>query len=90
MVESNEDPELVTMTIRRETAKANREREEAKLVSPRETQSGVSTGSLMVETHAAVPPRPVDPEASYRHMRLGICAALVVLLTVVWIWQRKS
>ena len=31
-----------------------------------------------------------DPEAAWRHTRLGITAGLVVLLLVVWIWQKKA
>ena len=30
-----------------------------------------------------------DPEATWRHTRLAITAGLVVLLLVVWIWQKK-
>ena len=33
---------------------------------------------------------PADPEAAWRHTRLGITAGLVVLLLVVWIWQKKA
>ena len=33
--------------------------------------------------------RPVDPEVAWRYTRLAITAGLVVLLLVVWIWQRK-
>ena len=32
---------------------------------------------------------PADPEAAWRYTRLAITAGLVVLLFVVWIWQRK-
>ena len=31
-----------------------------------------------------------DPEAAWRHTRLAITAGLVVLLLVIWIWQKKA
>ena len=34
--------------------------------------------------------RPPDPEAAWRHTRLAITAGLVVLLLVVWIWQKRA
>ena len=33
--------------------------------------------------------RPPDPEVAWRHTRLAITAGLVVLLLVVWIWQKR-
>jgi hypothetical protein len=45
-----------------------------------------------VSTSAALPVEvpPADPEAAWRHTRLAIAAGLVVLLLVVWIWQKKA
>ena len=37
---------------------------------------------------AVLPPK--DPEAAWRHTRLAITAGLVVLLLVVWFWQKRS
>ena len=31
-----------------------------------------------------------DPEVAWRHTRLAITAGLVVLLLVIWIWQKKA
>ena len=31
-----------------------------------------------------------DPEAAWRHTRLAVTAGLVLLLLVVWIWQKRS
>ena len=33
---------------------------------------------------------PVDPEAAWRYTRLAITAGLVVLLFIVWVWQRRA
>ena len=33
---------------------------------------------------------PADPEVAWRHTRLAITAGLVVLLLVVWIWQKRA
>ena len=35
-------------------------------------------------------PQPKDPEVAWRHTRLAITAGLVVLLLVIWIWQKRS
>jgi len=35
-------------------------------------------------------PQPKDPEVAWRHTRLAITAGLVVLLLVVWIWQKRA
>ena len=35
-------------------------------------------------------PYQADPEVAWRHTRLAITAGLVLLLLVVWIWQKKS
>ena len=52
---------------------------------------------MQVATSAAIPadasarrPYQVDPEIAWRHTRLAITAGLVLLLLVVWIWQKKS
>ena len=44
-----------------------------------------------VATSTTVPAetRPPDPEVAWRHTRLAITAGLVVLLLVVWIWQKR-
>ena len=45
------------------------------------TSQAESTGATLPAT---------DPEAAWRHTRLGITAGLVVLLLVVWIWQKRA
>jgi hypothetical protein len=45
-----------------------------------------------VATSATLPVEvpPADPEAAWRHTRLAITAGLVVLLLVIWIWQKRA
>ncbi len=45
-----------------------------------------------VATSTAIPgeTRPPDPEVAWRHTRLAITAGLVVVLLVVWIWQKRA
>ena len=45
-----------------------------------------------VATSATLPQEsvPVNPEVAWRHTRLALVAGLVVLLLVVWIWQRRA
>ena len=33
---------------------------------------------------------PADPEASFRHVRLGIVAIIVIILFILWLRQRKG
>ena len=33
---------------------------------------------------------PADPEVAWRHTRLAITAGLVMLLLVIWIWQKRA
>ena len=33
---------------------------------------------------------PVNPEAAWRYTRLAITAGLVLLLFVVWTWQKRA
>ena len=53
----------------------------------------VTTGATLPEATTSVPTpqaAPVDPEVAWRHTRLAITAGLVLLLLVVWIWQKKT
>ena len=45
----------------------------------------VATSTIMPEET-----RPPDPEVAWRHTRLAITAGLVVLLLVIWIWQKRT
>src|SRR5574344_351682 len=91
MVESNEDPEIVTATIVRESARAQREKPEtpvAELRAPPPPEA--ANGVLSVVVQPVEPQAAQDPEASFRHLRLGVCGALVLVLLLVWIAQRQS
>ena len=91
MVESNEDPEIVTATIVRESARTQREKPVTPAAELRvEPAVPSTTGVLSVEVQPTALPAAPDPEASFRHVRLGVCAALVVVLILAWIWQKKS
>jgi hypothetical protein len=92
MVESNEDPEIVTATIVRESVRAQCDNTSAPAAELRVEPPAVAStpAVLAVEVKPAELPPPRDPEASFRHLRLGICGALVVVLFLAWIWQKKS
>lgn len=52
-----------------------------------------ATSAPIPEATTSVPPPqaiPADPEVAWRHTRLAVTAGLVLLLLVVWIWQKKS
>lgn len=95
MVEANTDPEVVTSRIKRETrdAAAERERESAMVVeSPAmAVEEPSDAGTLAVETVPSTPPSPpVDAATAFRRGRLGVVAAIVLVLMWVWIRQRRS
>ena len=48
--------------------------------------------TLAVAATATVPAEapPVNPEAAWRYTRLAITAGLVLLLFVVWTWQKRA
>ena len=94
MIEANDNIDLVTMRRQQEMRQAQES-----------YRNDVSEGRLVVKPHTAVDantvvatevqpvetvPPPVDPEAAWRHTRLAITAGIVVLLLVVWIWQKKA
>ena len=55
-------------------------------------QVATSAAHPEVATSATIPREsvPADPEVAWRHTRLAITAGLVVLLLVIWIWQKRS
>ena len=55
-----------------------------------DTERQVATGSVVPADASARRPYQADPEAAWRHTRLAITAGLVVLLLVIWIWQKKA
>ena len=65
------------------------------LVAPDSGGAGgqIATGAPLPEvaTSTTIPEetRPPDPEVAWRYTRLAITAGLVVLLFVIWIWQKR-
>ena len=102
MVDVNEDATAVTMKIRRETRVAKEravaERAAAssgELALPPPIPSTVPVQqAVAVEATVAVPQpapaAPVDAETAYRRARLGVVAAIVLALLLVWIMQRRA
>jgi len=102
MVDVNEDAQAVTMKILRETRVAREHAEaeraatqsgELQLPPPVPGVSRPRPGEL--ESHVEVPAgpvraRPVDGEAAYRRARLGVVAAIVLVLMLVWLVQRRA
>ena len=102
MIEESENIDLVTMRRQQELQQAQEAYQQAVsegrlVVRPRaaeRAQLGVATSATAPAAGTAeVVPREVvpsmDPEVAWRYTRLAITAGLVMLLLVVWIWQRK-
>jgi len=103
MVEVNEDALAVTMKIRRETrvakdrSAAERSASAGELALPPPVPSAAPRTvppSLSLEAAVSVPPPvpspPVDPETAFRRARLGVVAAIALVLLLVWIAQRRA
>ena len=103
MVEVNEDALAVTMKIRRETRVAKDramaevaagQSGELQLPPPVPGARSAPMPSADAAAQVAVPPpaphRPVDAETSFRRARLGVVAALALVLLLVWIMQRRA
>ena len=95
MVEANADPEVVTSRIKRETRDAAAEREQEAAMAVESPSMVVeepsAVGTLAVETVPSTPPpTPVDAATAFRRGRLGVVAAIVLVLMWVWIRQRRS
>ena len=62
----------------------------------RDPPGGVATSAPLSDASAAevqpveTLPQPKDPEVAWRHTRLAITAGLVVLLLVIWVWQKRA
>lgn len=72
------------------------ERTQRAVAQERDPPGGAATSATLPETSAAevqpveTMPPPKDPETTWRYTRLAITAAMVVLLFVVWIWQKRA
>ena len=62
------------------------ERDTSAVVAQQRDAPGVAATSATIPGESV----PVDPEVAWRHTRLAITAGLVVLLLVVWIWQKRA
>ena len=95
MVEVNADPEVVTSRIKRETRNAAIEREQEAamaVVSPSLAVESSAAGTLAVEVVPSTPPPPppVDASTAFRRGRLGVVAAIVLVLFWMWLRQRRT
>ena len=97
MVEANEDALAVTLKIRRETRVAQEqaaaERTVGELALPPPVPAATPySESLEAKVSVPVPesPSPPDAEAAFRRARLGVVAAIVLALLLVWIAQRRA
>ena len=102
MVEASEDALAVTMKIRRETRVAKEHADAERAASASGALAlpppvpGVAAPSLAVApaAHAEVPPpapaKPIDADTAFRHARLGVVAAIALVLLLVWIAQRRA
>lgn len=101
MVEANEDALAVTMKIRRETrvaqGRAAAERAAAAadgLQLPPPIPSADPALRVEAKAHVAVPShepsRPVDADVAFRRARIGVAAAVVLVLLLVWVAQRRK
>ena len=101
MVDVNEDAMAVTMKIRRETrvareqAAAERAAAHGELQLPPPVPSADCAPRVReaaretVAVPAGDPCRPVDAETAYRRARLGLVAAIVLALLLVWLVQSR-
>ena len=97
MIEDNENIDLVTVRRQQEMQRAQEDYRQAvsegrlavrsQPALPQPASGGVSTAATVEVPSAKAP---ADPEAAWRHTRLAITAGLVLLLLVVWIWQKRS
>ena len=106
MIEVNDNVDLVTMRRKQDMQRAQESYRKAVAegrLAVRSRQGASTDGRAalvaadyggagrQVTTSAPLPEAiPADPEAAWRHTRLAITAGLVVLLLVVWIWQKRT
>ena len=102
MIEANEDITLVAEQQVRDVeqgmaqAKAIAEGREIHpaLLAQQQADSPVNQLPAQAEHAQTLQPEPVqpppDPEATFRHARLGIVAIIALVLLILWIRQRKG
>lgn len=56
-------------------------------VSNLDSQPAAETAAQTVQPEPA--PQPSDPEATFRHIRLGIVVLITIILFFLWLRQRK-
>ena len=88
MVDANSDSGMVTAKILRETRDFAVERE-AELAVEESAVPAIGESAAVEEVPPPAPHPPVDAEAAYRRGRLGVVAALVLVLLFVWIRQLR-
>ena len=95
------DEDDVTLSVQRDsvrrewsraTALPTVRRQRGTLASlPSPPPAFLNPGALAVENvPSAPPPPPVDADTAFRRGRLGVVAAIVLVLMWVWIRQRRS
>ena len=57
-------------------------------VSDLDSPQPVETAAQTIQPEPARPP--ADPDATFRHVRLGIMAIIVLILLILWLHQRKG
>ena len=102
MIEANEDITLVTEQQLRDVekgqaqAKAIAEGREVHpaLLAQQQTATNSDDQPSTEATAQTLQPEPVkapsDPDATFRHVRLGIVAIIAIILLILWIRQRKG
>lgn len=104
MIEANENIDLVTMRRQQDFRRAQDGYQKAvsegrlavrphavapaQLAVPPPRAETSAPSSAEVQPVEAMPS--ADPEAAWRHTRLALTAGLVLLLLVVWLWQKRS
>ena len=102
MIEANEDISLVTERQVRDVEQATeqakaiaegREIHPALLAQSQESSAPAipqSDQPLAQTIQQSAPEKPADPDAAFRHVRLGIVAVIVLVLFLLWFRQRKG
>ena len=87
MVEANADPEVVTARILRETREAAEARALERAAADDEASVAAPARALEVAVPAPESAARPDPADSARAAKLGVMAALALVLVLIWIRQ---